>query len=73
MKTAIFTVEGMSCNHCVDAITQGMKVLKGVVDVNVNLEKRSVQVDYDEREIDPLVMEKAIEELGYDVKGTESY
>ena len=60
-------VEGMSCQHCVTAITNALKDLKGVDDVRVNLEDKKVNLNYDEALSSPELITKAIEDQGYDV------
>lgn len=59
------TVEGMSCNHCVMAVTKALKELEGVSSVDVDLDSKKVEVTGEN-----LVNEKlkeAVEEAGYDV------
>lgn len=59
------TVEGMSCNHCVMAVTKALKELKGVSNVDVDLDSKKVEV-IGENLVDEKLKE-AIEEAGYDV------
>ncbi|MFS1514123.1 copper ion binding protein [Chengkuizengella sp. SCS-71B] len=65
MKNQMLKVEGMSCNHCVNAIESTLKEIgvKGSVD----LKKGSVEVNYDETKINLTAIKEAIEEQGYDV------
>ncbi|MFT3859783.1 heavy-metal-associated domain-containing protein [Micropruina sp.] len=35
---ATYTVEGMTCGHCVAAVTEEVKAIPGVTDVTVTLE-----------------------------------
>lgn len=63
-----FNVPGMSCQHCVMAITNSLKQLKGVNDVTVDLDKKTVDVEYDENTVTESAMINAIEEVGYDVE-----
>ncbi|WP_026485997.1 heavy-metal-associated domain-containing protein [Caldanaerobius polysaccharolyticus] len=63
-----FSVPSMSCQHCVMAITNSLKQLKGVQDVTVDLDKKTVDVDYDENIVTESAMINAIEEVGYDVE-----
>jgi len=37
MNTQTFQVTGMTCNHCVGAVTGELKTVPGVTDVQVNL------------------------------------
>ena len=39
-----YTVEGMTCGHCVAAVTEEVKQIPGVTDVQVDLESGSLKV-----------------------------
>lgn len=58
-------VEGMSCNHCVMAITKALKELKGVSKVDVSLEEKKVEVSGDN--LAEGILKETVEEIGYDV------
>jgi copper chaperone len=61
-------VEGMSCQHCVNSVTQAVGALKGVADVVVDLQNKKAAVAYDSQ-LDTLQNTKeAIEDQGYEVK-----
>jgi copper ion binding protein len=68
MKEVVLNVEGMSCKHCISAITEGLMERNGVLQVEVSLEKATVRVGFLEDEISEDTMKKTIEELGYVVK-----
>jgi copper chaperone len=57
-------VRGMSCGHCVAAITSAVAPLPGVTDVAVDLENGLVTV---EGTVDEASVVAAIEDTGYDV------
>ncbi|MEV3902066.1 cation transporter [Mycobacterium sp. NPDC050551] len=57
-------VRGMSCGHCVAAITSAVSSLPGVTDVAVDLERGLVTVD---GTADMASVVAAIEDTGYDV------
>ena len=67
-KTVTIPVYGMSCEHCVRAVTNALNARKGVKDVAVFLEGRSAKVVYDEEIIPVSELESAILEEGYQVK-----
>lgn len=70
MKTvSVFHVEGMSCSHCVAAVTNAAKGLPGVVSVAVDLGKKEARVEYDDAAVTPEKIRAAIEDQGYDVVG----
>jgi copper chaperone len=66
MAKLILRVDGMSCDHCVKAITKAIGALPGVSDVTVDLKGKAVTVDHDPAlSVDKIKYE--IEEQGYDV------
>jgi copper chaperone len=67
MKNVTLNVEGMSCSHCVNAVTKAVTALSGVSGVNVSLEEKTVTVDYDADHVSLDDIKEAIEEEGYDV------
>ena len=66
MKTFI-TFEGMSCEHCVKAVTEAVTALPGVGSATVDLKGGMVTVEHDPGLTDVLRIKTEIEELGYDV------
>jgi len=67
MKNITLNVEGMSCSHCVNAVTKAVTALEGVSGINVDLEGKTVTVDYDADQVSLEGIKEAIEEEGYDV------
>lgn len=59
-------VEGMSCNHCVSAVTKSVLGVDGAAKVNVDLASQKVQV---ESTADIDVIKSAVIEAGYPVTG----
>ncbi|MDR1160019.1 MAG: copper chaperone CopZ [Syntrophomonadaceae bacterium] len=67
MEKTVIKVEGMSCDHCVKAITKAVTALPGIDGVNVDLKAGTVMVEHDSAQ-SPLDKIKAeIEDQGYDV------
>lgn len=59
-----FHVQGMSCAHCVGQVTQALKALPGVAEVDVHLASGLVRVIGDSAmQVDQLVA--ALEDEGY--------
>jgi copper chaperone len=46
MATAVLKIEGMTCSHCVRAVTEALESVEGVEHVNVNLADGRAVVDY---------------------------
>jgi copper chaperone len=65
MKSESLKVEGMSCSHCVHAIEGALKEIE--VSGKVDLENKSVQVEFDEEKVGLETIKKAIEDQGYEV------
>jgi copper chaperone len=62
----IMKVEGMSCGHCKDAVTNNLLELDGVASVDVNLEEKTVTINHSAT-VSVKTLSKKIEEQGYDV------
>lgn len=43
-KEIALTIDGMSCHHCVNTVTQALKAVKGVKKVDVSLENKTAHV-----------------------------
>jgi copper chaperone len=67
MEQKTFNVEGMSCSHCVNAITKAVKELHGIGSVDVSLEEKTVNVTYNAAKISNDALKIVIEDCGYDV------
>ncbi|PGT81884.1 copper chaperone CopZ [Bacillus sp. AFS040349] len=67
MKTVTLKVEGMSCQHCVNAVEGSLGKLEGVSTVKVELDKGTVNIDFDPEKVTKDKMKDAIEDQGYDV------
>ena len=67
MDKTVLNVEGMSCEHCVKAITSTLNELNGVGGAFADLETKTVTVEYDSARISLDKIKLEIEDLGYDV------
>lgn len=59
-------IKGMSCNHCVMAVTRALNGLEGIKDVKVDLAKGEATFD-NEKPIDMKLIKDAVEKAGYEV------
>ncbi len=61
----IFTVEGMSCQHCVKAVKNALSEVEGVKSVEVDLAEKKVEIEGDNLQDE--LLKAAIEDAGYEV------
>jgi copper chaperone len=66
MSTATYTVTGMTCGHCVAAVTEEVGAIADVTDVQVDLASGRVDVT-STRPIGADEMVAAIDEAGYEL------
>ena len=65
MKT--IKIKGMSCQHCVMAVTQALGGIAGIKDVNVDLAKGQATYEEEEKPIDITVIRERVKKAGYEV------
>ena len=68
MSTATYTVVGMTCGHCVNAVTEEVSQLPGVTGVDVDLTSGNLTVTSD-APVEEDAVRAAVEEAGYQVTG----
>jgi len=66
MAVATYTITGMTCGHCVDAVSTELGRLAGVTDVRVDLAASTATVTSDQP-LDPEAVRAAVDEAGYEV------
>jgi copper chaperone len=67
MQKESLTVEGMSCGHCIKAIEGSVAKLDGVKSVQVSLEDKKVEVEFDGSQLKLDDIKETIDDQGYDV------
>jgi copper chaperone len=65
----VFNVPDVSCAHCKSTIETALAPLPGVQGAEVDVDGRSVAVDFDETVVDRASVVRAIEAAGYPVAG----
>jgi copper chaperone len=65
MATTTLKIEGMTCGHCVQAVTQALKGTDGVRDAQVDLQGGRAQVEYEEGRTNPGDLAAVVEDEGY--------
>ena len=66
MKTVTLKVDGMSCQHCVNTIKNTL-ASKEVI-ANVDLDNKTVEVNFDDEKQNLADIKETITELGYTVQ-----
>jgi len=67
MSTATYTVEGMTCAHCVSSVTEEVSEVPGVTSVDVDLASGRLTVT-GEAPIEQSLISAAVEEAGYKLR-----
>jgi len=68
VSTATYTVVGMTCGHCISAVTDEVSQLPGVTAVDVDLASGGLTVT-SEAPVEETAVRAAVEEAGYEVAG----
>ena len=61
-------IRGMSCQHCVKAVTKALGGIDGIKDVSVDLEKGEATFT-EEKPVDRKLIRERIAKAGFDVVG----
>ena len=61
-------VKGMSCQHCVMAVTKALKEIEGLQDITVDLEKGEAAFN-ETKPVDMSLIKDKITKAGYEVVG----
>lgn len=64
MVTTTITVEGMTCEHCVNAVKGEISQLPGVSDLSIELDSGLVTIK-SESDLDSAALAAAVDEAGY--------
>lgn len=63
-----FTINGMSCNHCVATVEKAVNELPGIQKVKVNLKKNEGVVKFDESQINAQKIAEKVTAAGFDTE-----
>mgnify|MGYP005840151109 CR=1 FL=1 len=72
MQTETLNVTGMTCGGCTGKVTNALKAVSGVSEVNVSLSAGEATVQYDERLTSPEQLKAAVKDAGYSVDATDT-
>lgn len=68
MSTASYTVAGMTCGHCAESVSEEIRTIPGVTDVNVDLATGAVSITSEDALTESAVRD-AVTEAGYSLAG----
>ncbi|XP_074863536.1 copper-transporting ATPase 1 isoform X2 [Carettochelys insculpta] len=71
-RSMIVSVEGMTCNSCVQTIEQHVGKMNGVHNINVSLQGKNATIIYDPKLLTPESLQEAIADMGFDATLTDS-
>ncbi|MFB7476923.1 heavy-metal-associated domain-containing protein [Kitasatospora sp. NPDC056184] len=66
--TTVYTVAGMTCGHCEQAVTKAVSALPGVTAVSVDVAAGLVTVSA-AAELDDAALSAAVDDAGYELTG----
>ena len=64
----LLNVDGMTCDHCVNTIQEALVKLVGILSVEVDIEKKQVIIEFDEKRANSEDLIEKIEAVGFEVK-----
>ena len=67
MEDSVLKVKGMSCSHCVKAITDALVELPGVSNINIDLKAATVAFAFEPAQTPLEKIKLTINESGYDI------
>ena len=67
MERVTLTIQGMTCGHCVNTVTDALKGVDGVKVAKVTLEDQHAEVTYDTVHASVDQMKEAVKTAGYTV------
>jgi len=70
MARTTLKVTGMTCGHCVKAVTQALESVDGVRQADVDLGAGRATVEYDESRTSPAVLASVVTDEGYAAEET---
>ena len=66
-----FSIPDVDCQHCVNKIESKMPYEKGVKDMKVSLDNKTIWISYEDSKTNKENLAKALEKLGYPAKEVE--
>lgn len=67
MERTELSVKGMTCENCVNSVTQALKEIEGVKVAKVSLTEEKAQVTFDPQHTSVEQLKEAVKAAGYEV------
>jgi copper chaperone len=64
MKT--IQIKGMTCQHCVMAVTKALNAVEGIKDVHIDLKSGTATYE-EEKTVDSSIVAAAVKKAGYEI------
>ncbi len=71
MRKTTLNIEGMTCEHCENAVTRAITSVKGVKNVKIDLKKNQAEVEHDQAELNIDLIAEAVAKAGYKLADTQ--
>ncbi|MBQ9669296.1 MAG: heavy-metal-associated domain-containing protein [Prevotella sp.] len=69
IKTVVFTTQPqMHCQNCENRIKGNVRFVKGVKQIETNVEKQTVTIQYDADKTTPAKIQEGFKKIGYEAK-----
>lgn len=68
MTEITFGIDGMTCNGCVNSVTQALQNVAGVQSAQVSLADACATVSFDETRTQPHALHQAVQDAGFEVR-----
>lgn len=71
MKKVLLKIDGMTCSACSSGLEKYLNKQDGIINATVNLVMNNASVEYDEKKLDILQIEKFVEKAGFESLGID--
>lgn len=72
MKKVLLKIDGMTCSACSSGLEKYLNKQDGIINATVNLVMNNASVEYDEKKLDILQIEKFVQKAGFESLGIDT-
>jgi Cu+-exporting ATPase len=66
-QSAVLIVPGMGSDHCAGLVSQSLKRLPGITELNTSIASHKVRIEFDAEQTSLAALQQAVEQAGYEV------